>query len=235
MVLLWAVPAHAQFRSLSKYGGDGHIRLDLQYQRRDEPTVANGLTDTIQGGFALRGAFGPGNWGILASVDCHVGAGAQGGFVYELDLLPLGLAYRIGDWFLIGTNIGLGVSGVTRHVPFAMQVPLEAIVDVDLGRRIHISAWGRGKWISVADGRSDGSESISWVDETDAAVALRLGKGKTRYRNRWGNGYFIAGTVSEQLGTRSYGVILGYAITTAFRPKRRNRRPYMPRVRPTGR
>ncbi len=206
--------AHADWWERWIFAGD--VDLDARYAHaRDEEGAAE-ASDTLVAGVALSGFAGKGVIGYVAGLDAHFGGGLDGGFAYEFDLHPVGLGLSFGHVLRLGVTVGLGVHGLTGRIPFAIQFPLQASLDVNLGRRVHLSAWVTSKWITFADGRQDGSASLPFGDELSSGVFLRLGKGGRQFQADWGNGYYLGVTYDERMGTSSLGGMIGYSIDTTF-------------------
>ena len=196
--------------------GSMGLRMDASYSRVDAPELIGDTEDLVLAGFSLRAFASKAPIGYLGGADMHFGAGIQGGFAYDASLSLLGVGLQLGHWLTFGAIIGAGVDGVTDNIEFAVQLPAELLLDIDLGRRVHLAAWGAGKWLTSSEARQDGSESVSAFDEVRAGVALRVGKGFRDYQQSWGNGYFVGATYSERLGTRFVGAMLGFGINMTF-------------------
>ncbi|HUH02017.1 MAG TPA: hypothetical protein VML75_08465 [Kofleriaceae bacterium] len=215
MVLLGLGSADAHAIDWWKWSAGGALELDARAMQREDETAAAGLSETVTAGLGLRG-FGGRTLGIMAGVDARFGGGLQGGFAYDGGLLPLGVGLRLGGFGLLGVLAGVNLSGVTGHVPFAVEYPIEARLELDLGRRVHLSGFGRASFITVADARQNGAEHAPFGDELRAGVTLRVGRGGQRHQESWGNGIYVGALYGESLGTRELGLVIGYGITSTF-------------------
>ena len=75
---------------------------------------------------------------------------------------------------------------------------------------VRMLAWGHASWVFDEDARQDGSKTLSFVDEAEAGLALRLGSNHRYWASaNAGAGPSLGVTVSEFLGARVYGVVLG--------------------------
>lgn len=198
-----------------KWSAGGALELDARAMQREDETAASGLSETVTAGLGLRG-FGGRTLGIMAGIDARFGGGLQGGFAYDGGLLPVGVALRLGRVGVVGILAGVNLSGVTGHVPFAVEYPIEARLELGLGRHLHLSGFGRASFITIADRRQNGAEHAPFGDELRAGVSLRLGRGGRRHQESWGNGIYVGALYGESLGTRELGLVLGYGITTTF-------------------
>jgi hypothetical protein len=216
VAILCASATTADAQSFRNWRGSMGLRMDANYSRVDSPELTGGTEDIVLAGFSLRAFGSKAPIGYLGGVDMHFGGGIQGGFAYEASLSLLGVGVQVGHWLTFGAIIGAGVDGVTQNIDFAVQFPAEVMIDLALGKRVHLAAWGTGKWLTSSDARQDGSENISAFDEVRAGVALRVGKGFRDGQQGWGNGYFIGAQYGERLGTTYVGAIFGFGINMSF-------------------
>ncbi len=231
VALTWApTDSQAQF---SKFRGAAGVKMDVEYTTFDDPDAMALPSDTVAGGLDLWGTIGS-TAQFLAAIDLRFGGAVEGGFSYEMDLYPFGLGLQLGTFGFIGVAGGIGFSGVTGQIPFARQIPVRAMIQLNLHERLQVEGFGVGKFIG-ARARTDGAEHLGF-DEIKAGALIRVGKGGSQRYNKWGNGYYVGATYSELLGVRSYSMLIGYSISLFYDPsgrfRQRNRRPYMPRVRP---
>lgn len=206
--------AHGQF--WSKIRGAAGVKLDTEYTRFDAPDTMATPSDYMVGGIELWGTAGRGLQ-FLGAIDLHFGGAIDGGFAYEMDLYPFGIGMQVGSFAFFGVAVGIGFSGVTSEVPFARQIPVRAMLQLNLHERVHIETYGIGKLIS-ARARTDGTDALAGFDEVKAGALLRIGKGGEQRYQKWGNGYFLGVTYSELLGMKSYGALVGYSISLAYDP-----------------
>gem|GEM_PF-6416260 len=209
--------AHAQM--WRRIRGAAGLKLDTEYTRFDSPDSMATPSDYLVGGLELWGTAGSALQ-FLAAIDLHFGGAIDGGFAYEMDLYPFGIGAQLGTFAFVGVAAGIGFSGVTSEIPFARQVPIRAMVQLNLHERVQIEAYGVGKLIG-ARARNDGTDALAGFDEIKAGALLRIGKGGEQYYQKWGNGYFVGVTYSELLGMKSYGAVIGYSISLAYDPHSR--------------
>lgn len=214
--LLCAWTSSADAQSFRDWRGSMNLRMDANYSRVDAPELTGGTEDIVLAGFSLRAFGSKAPIGYLGGVDIHFGGGVQGGFAYDASLSLLGIGVQLGHWLTAGAMIGAGVDGVTENIPFGVQFPVEVLIDLALGKRVHLAAWGTGKWVASSDTRQDGSDSVSAFDEMRAGVVLRIGKGFRDRQQGWGNGYFIGAQYGERMGTTFVGAIFGFGINMSF-------------------
>jgi len=155
--------------------------------------------------------------GILVGVDLHAGSTNPGGFAYQADLYLAGVGMRLGGHGTAGVGAGVGASGAVGTLDDAVEVPVEAFLELGLGSRLRVLARGRAVWLGAASGRTDGAPTFGFTDEVDATLAVRWGR---RYRDFGfpsGNGYFVGAAYREQLGARFIGAVLGYSVDVGSR------------------
>ena len=120
-----------------------------------------------------------------------------------MTLSPLGVGLRLGKWGMVGALVGVGVSGVSERIPFAVQLPLEVFADFGLSKYVRVHAWGVRRLIEVADDRPD---------ERGAGLQLRLNRSYEQWGFASGNGYYVGVTYDERMQTEAIGVMIGYSI-----------------------
>jgi len=189
------------------------IRIDAAAMRAQPPPTGGTAAAPWSGmfGAGARGFAGP-TVGWIAGLDAHLGASWPAGALVDFNLRPLGLGL-CSHGILLGVVAGVGAGGVPRRIPFGLQIPVEALLEADLGSAAHIGAWTSVSWVKGAGSRRDGSMHAPFGDELSAGAALRMGRGARGRRHRWGNGLLVGVTYAEQLGGRVFGALLGYGIT----------------------
>ena len=191
------------------------IKIDAGGSRfiSDRGDGAAPIDGSGQFGVGARAFAGPAI-GWVGGVDAHLGASSPAGALYDFNLSPLGIGV-FGHGILIGVLGGVGVGGIIDRVPVGFQLPVEALIDVDLGARVHAGAWASVRWVIGPGRRDDGAAHAPFGDELSTGVMLRIWRGEVQRRFRWGNGLFVAGTYAEALGGHAWGGLLGYSITMA--------------------
>jgi hypothetical protein len=188
------------------------LSMRLGYAHVLDPARVGGLTH--EGTFSLRTRALVGRrvaW--CGGLDGAIG-GADTGLVYNATLYALGLAARWDRGGMVGLSGGVGVSGASGAIPFAVRVPAELSVTVNLGPT-RLTAWAGVAWV-FDDARKHGSTWQSFADEVDAGLTLRIG----RQRPYWssvsaGAGPSIGFSYREFMGTRALGVTLGFDLSGA--------------------
>jgi len=193
------------------------IKIDAGGSRvlSDRAGAAPPVDGVGQFGTGARAFAGP-TVGWVGGVDAHLGASLPAGALYDFNLSPLGLGLY-GHGVLVGALGGVGVGGIIGRVPVGFQLPVEALLDVDLGTALHVGAWAGVRWVVGPAARHDGAAHAPFGDELSTGAMLRIGRGKNDAGDafRWGNGLFVAGTYAEALGAHAWGGQLGYSITIA--------------------
>ncbi len=209
-----ARPAAAQMRD---WRGGASLTLDARYARVTDAAAAESREQLASAGVSLRALAS--KWWLLygLGIDYQLGATSPGGFLYEVDLYPVGAGFLLGRNAKVGFFAGVGLSGVTEQLPFSMQAPVECSVEFDLHRRVRVAAFGRAIWISD-NAREDGSPTLSFVDELAAGVSLRWGKRYYPHNKNLsaGNGYFLGLLYQEQRGSTIIGATFGYSLNASM-------------------
>jgi hypothetical protein len=188
-----------------------------------EATVLEHVDDAAHGTpvdeLILVGAKLHGFVGASEDVQYHVGfdlaAGAtlsRGGFAYDCALFPLGIAARFGRTSFIAFGTGVSFMGATRTLDDAVLLPLETTIEADVTKRLRVLGRFRASYAAGAPARHDGAPSIPFADELEAMAGVRIGRHYESYGFPSGNGYFLAASYRELMGTRFVGLTLGYSI-----------------------
>jgi hypothetical protein len=198
--------------------GDVRGAASLEYEARyvhgeaEEEPVGLGLA-----GARLRGQAGGRYLGYKIGLDLHAGMTWPAAFAYEADFFPMGLGLRLGQWSRFGVVAGVGVSGATGGADDAAQFPVEAALELALGRRIRVLARARVSWNAQAPTRQDGTVSLPFGDEAEGSFSIRLGNRWTDYDFPVGNGYYLGFAYREAGGIRMYGAVLGHSVDMGTR------------------
>ena len=203
--------AAAQHRD---WRGGASLHLDARYGHVDDRDGGETREHLAAVALALRGMAG-GRAPVLyaAGLDYQLGASVPAGFLYEVDLLPLGAGLLLTHDTFVAVRGGAGVGETTGHLPFSFQFPAELAVEVEPHRRLRLTVWVRPSWVTHS-ARRDGSSLLGWADELTTGLALRLGRRYYQHDNRMsaGSGYYVAGLYDEKLGGRALGVAFGHAL-----------------------
>src|SRR5262249_13451579 len=128
------------------------------------------------------------------------------GFAYDVALMPVGFAVRWGASQMAGIGTGVGAMGAIGTLDDAVTVPVEAFTELALGGHVRLLARARMSYLAGADGRGRGSPTVSFADELDGMIALRVGHAYEEYRMASGNGYFAGVAYREMLGAKFVGL-----------------------------
>lgn len=206
-VLATSGVAHAQMPS--SFGSWMHYELSGAHAI-DEGMAAP--TDLVLAGARVGGFVGARHVAYAASFDFAFGAtiGARG-FMYEVGLLPLGIALRPSERSVIAFATGIAGSGAIGTLDDAVALPLELTAETTLGP-LRVLARGRASFLAASAARQDGARSVGWADEIDATFAIRIGHRFEKFRLASGNGYFLGATYREMQGARFFGLVIGHSV-----------------------
>jgi hypothetical protein len=160
------------------------------------------------GGIDLKGLGGRSSLALAAAIDVELGFEVPGGFVYGFHLLPIGVGARLTGRNVIGIVTGGGFGGTVDRVPFAWELPVEAFVELDLGRFVRFLASARMTFTPGTGERDDGAPSIDFADEAELAVGLAFGERYDQYDTRWSDGTYVGFFAREQQGAAILGVTI---------------------------
>ena len=218
LVLACGIAGDAGADPLDRFQGAASLEYDAGYLHTFDRAVADkGLDGIGLAGPRLRGQLGSSLVGYRVGVDLRAGATAPGGFAYDVDLYLLGLGLRLGRWSRFGVTAGFGASGATGTLDDAIQIPVEAMLEVALGRRIRVIARGRIAWVGQADARDAGMSALPWGDELEASFAIRVGNRWTDYGFPVGNGYYLGVNYREAEDTKMIGAVIGHSLDAGTR------------------
>ena len=218
---LWLVPSFARadtdWQGLADklQGGTWlHYELTALHAVREEAPVK--LRDLTLAGVRLHGFISTHRVGYLIGLDLAAGATTRtAGFAYDVALLPVGAAVKLGDSQFIGIGAGVGAMGAVGTLDDAVTFPVEAFAELGLGKRLRVLARARASWLAGAPGRRSGSPTFGFADEVEGTLGLRIGHHYHEYNVPSGNGYFAGVSYRELLGAKFVGLVIGYSIDMA--------------------
>jgi hypothetical protein len=164
-------------------------------------------------GLDLRGAVAPGSApiGLAGGAGYHFGASHPGGFVYQLALLPLGVATFVDGIGWLAVMGGGDLCGVTARVPFAPRAIAEARLELELPGPFHLAAYFQPAWLAV-DERRDGARDFELADEIEIGAGIRIGREGEPFGIDASRGLFVGGLFRQWLGATGYGLVVGYTV-----------------------
>jgi hypothetical protein len=162
----------------------------------------------VAGNIDLRGLGGKSWWALAAQLDVEVGFEIPGAFVYGMHFSPLGFAVRFGERSYLGVVGGVGFGHVTGRVPFAMEMPVDAFLGLDLGSWIRFEAMARAIYTPGCELREKGSETFTFADEAELRVGFAIGKREHDFGTAWSDGTYVGFFAKEQGGGRIIGIMV---------------------------
>lgn len=123
--------------------------------------------------------------GYALGIDLDLGMSGPIGLAYGTHFYPLGLAVAVGQTGMIGAFVGVGTTGVTGAIPFALETPGELRVELDLGSRLRVGA--RGVLIPTLFART----TPRFLDEWIVGGFARFGRTKRVHGATAGGGWFV--------------------------------------------
>jgi hypothetical protein len=151
------------------------------------------FSELVLAGTRVNGLLGTERYGYHIGADLSFGSTLRaGGFAYDLALFPLGGGLRLG-----------ATSAVM-------------VGEFDAGRA-GILTRARITYVAAAAARDRGSRTLSFADEAEAMLALRIGHHYESHGYPTGNGYFAGVAYRELSGARFLGLTIGYSLDVATR------------------
>jgi hypothetical protein len=207
-VLVWAA-APAQAR---RWRGGGSLAIEARGQHADE-------LDVGMFGVTARGLGGKGPLMLAGGMSWQLGASLPAGFLYELDVSPIGIGL-LGHTARIAVTGGAGFSAIAGQVPFAGVFPVEAYAEVNLGDRVRLGASARAAFVVGAEERKDGAPDAPFGDEAQAGLWLRLDTRTEEFGVDGGDGYHLGALVGQRMGVTFFGAAFGFSLDAAVDEKR---------------
>jgi len=217
IVVLLAGSAHADWQDLQGAAW-AHYELSGVHDLDTGAMTAPKFEDLTLAGLRLHGFVSHSRIGWHIGLDAAAGATTRtAGFAYDVAFLPVGFGIRFADTDMVGLGAGVGAMGAVGTLDDAATFPIEAFTELAVGGHVRVLARARATYLAGAPGRGGGSRTLSFVDEVDGMLALRIGHSYHEYGFPSGNGYFFGVAYRELLGVRFAGLILGYSIDIATR------------------
>jgi hypothetical protein len=186
----------------------------LRWAHARDAALLSGMSDLVVGGLMGRAVYGS-RVGYAVGMGLELGAAGAPGFAFGFELYPGGVALALGPTGLLGLFLGVGVNGVTARVPYALTLPAELRLELDVTRRARLGALFAIGWTPFETARRGGSWILPFADETAMAITARFGKTFPRYGSNMGRGYFFRLERREQMRTVLFGVSFGIEIDMA--------------------
>lgn len=217
LVIIVLLATSTTARAQPAFGAWMHYELNGQHRIDD---AMHGSSDLVLAG-ARVGGFVGNRIAYAASFDFAFGSTiGKSGFMYELGLLPLGIALRPSERSVVAFATGIAGSGAIGTLDDAVAMPLEVTAEATLGP-LRLLARGRASFLAASDARQNGSPTVGWADEIDATVGIRLGRRYDKFRLASGNGYFLGVSYREMEGAKFAGIVIGHSVDMGSRTRRR--------------
>ncbi len=186
--------------------------------------IARPITPGNMGGVEGRGTFGFSGRGLYGSrigygfgLDFDVGVGWPASFAYSVHGYPIGIGVMFGPTGYFGIFGGVGTSGVTTLIEPALEIPIEARLEVDVSKYARIGFRGSAAWNIGTPTRQRSQLANPAFDEIAFGAFARFGKTR-RYESQGflGSGYFIGVERRELAGSAWLGFTLGVETDAAW-------------------
>lgn len=186
----------------------GVASVSVGYERPfgDRPALAMEDHGFVE--IRLGGAYGR-TIAFAAAFTVALGGAIEGGFVARTELLPVGLAVRIGELGHVALMGGVGLEAATA-IGAALRLPAELRVELDLADSVRLLASARSSWLFGHDVLDAGAPDLDGIDDAEAMLGLRVGD----RTSSGSSGYYVAFTGAERQGARYLGVLVGVALST---------------------
>jgi len=208
-VVLLVLIAHAHADPAA--GAQLHYELQSFHDVHDDAMQPPEGRHLVLAGVRLHAFIGTRTIAYHIGIDLAAGSTIDGGgFAYDVALFPVGGALRFAQTSFVTLGVGIGASGALHTVDDAVTFPIEA--RFEMGRGIRLLGRVRATWVGAAKERHGGSPSVSFIDELEAMIGLRLGRAYWDFDFPTGNGYFVGAVYREWMGAQFVGGIIGYSL-----------------------
>jgi hypothetical protein len=182
--------------------------VEANIARPIDPAHMGGLEGRAAVGVVVRALYGK-RVGYGFGLDFDLGGGVPASFAYSMHLLPLGVGVMFGPTGYIGLFAGVGTSGVTTLVEPAVELPIEARLEMDVTKHARIGFRGAVSW--------NVGTSLRQLEELTVGAFARFGKTR-RYDHQGfvGSGYFIGFERRELMGSAWLGLSFGVESDAAW-------------------
>lgn len=150
-------------------------------------------------------------------VDFELGAGVPTSFAYAAHLYPLGVGVAFGPTGYFALFGGIGTSGVTTLVPSALELPLEARLELDVTPFARVGARASVSWDVGAPERARSALLGGAASEVAFGAMARFGKTRRlQDHGALGSGYFFAFERREMMASAWLALVFGVEMDAAY-------------------
>jgi hypothetical protein len=189
-------------------GGGFFMSVELSSVARAATTPASSVAEVTMISAHVSLSYGYPHLRYFAALDLGAGvAFATEGFVYDVQLLPVGLGIELSrpeHTAFIGVATGIGASGAPGALPSAGMIPVQLTTMLRLTKGFNLLSRTRASRLINRTSRDDGSPTLSFADELDALLALQRS-------DEWNylEGSYVGIAYRELEGARFLGVVFG--------------------------
>ena len=187
----------------------GQIHMSINHRRVEDPAAMSDMRSVTTAEISVWQAGFDGDR-TSGQFNMEIGGGG-GGFAWGTELL-LGPGGWATKRFGMSLETGLALGGVTRNMPVAFHVPVEASIVVQPLNRMRLRPWARVDWVAGANHpRKAGGTTLPFLDEFRWGVDAYLGE-MLPVDQDGDLGWHLGFSWEEVMGTRLLGVQLGKSL-----------------------
>ena len=180
---------------------------------RASPDTLPGLTNVETAELTSRLLLGS-TFAYCAGLDAHAG-GSDTGAAYGATLTPVGVGVRGARGAFVALCGGAGGDRTGSSVPWGYVFPAELSFGLSLGP-LRPVGFARATWVAGAPERRSGSPTLSFVDELEAGLSIRVGAQRRYWKETSaGAGPAVGAFYSEFMGARAVSVTLTFDLSGA--------------------
>lgn len=175
------------------------------------PEQAGNLHQLVTSGVQVRGSLSNTHPSLGGGLDLAGGVGFPASFMYLARIYPAGLVVPFGNTGYFGVFGGAGISGVTQHVTGGLEVPVEAVLDVEVRERLRLGFRTSLAWVPYIKNRNE-HQHVPFGDELTVGAIVRIGRNAAAPSGSWSRGRFFSLERHEVMNSYWLGVGFGTEI-----------------------
>lgn len=196
-------PARTGAASIGMYAGG---------MRVVHPDLANGVSGEGLVGISARVVYGK-YVGYGAGFDLEMGVADPAAFAGRAHLYPVGIGVLLSPTGFFGVFGGVGASAIAGYLSSAVELPVEARFEIDIGPRARITVFARE---AFAFGPEERQQGLFDLGEATVGVRARFGDGWGFYQGSFGSGLFVAAERRELAGSAMIGLFVGTEVDAGY-------------------
>lgn len=178
-----------------------------------DPDRARGLEGIATLGIDARLLYGK-YVGYAIGFDLEMGLAFPAGLTGMAHFYPVGVGVLLSQTGFLGLFGGFGASGVAYRIPSAVELPVEARLELDIGPTTRVGFFAREAFAADHARRARGAFDLG---ELSVGMRVRIGKSwGFNQRGAYGTGWFFGAERREISGSAMVGAVFGTEIDAGY-------------------